>query len=127
MTAHRTLAPLPPPPDIEGRPKNCALTQELSWLICTRCGLQVPASAAAPSCRPMTFRRMRNRMLDELASAEVSLRLVTELKAEGMPADPGPARARLSELDAIFRLIERCEGDPEILQHLTKKPKVEKE
>jgi|SRR5579871_2799667 len=112
---------------LEGRPKGCAAYQELAWLICARCGLQVPADKAMPPCKPMTFARMRARLLTELADAERSLNVVAGLKSEGAAADPGPARARLSELDAAFRLIERCEGDPEILARLTKKPKVDSE
>jgi hypothetical protein len=97
-----------PPEPIAGRPPKCALYREAYWMICTRCGLQFAADTdTAPACRKMTFTRMRERMLDELAEAERSLNRVLELKGGGMPANPAPARARLSELDAIYRLVER--------------------
>jgi len=63
---------------------------------------------------PMTFARMRDRLLLDIAAAEQSLAIVASLEAKGTPADPVPARACLVEREALLRLFDKATGDKAI-------------
>ena len=98
-----------------GRPTTCKALDVGELTVCYRCGLEWEISdPAPPACNPMTFARMRERLLAEISSAEVSLAIVTGLKAKGSPADPRPARSRLAEIEAVLRLFDRAVESKEI-------------
>lgn len=86
---------------------DCKCTEVDELVICARCGTQWDlADPAPPACDPMSYTRMRKRLVDEISSAESSFEIVTNLKRAGMPADPTTAKRKLSELEALLRFFD---------------------
>jgi hypothetical protein len=120
-----TDADLAPAPDlvVPGRPADCKAVDVDGVSTCYRCGLQWGISdAVAPACNPMTFRRMHDRLLREISSAEAWVKVATELKNEKAPVDPLSARAKLAELEALLRVFEKVTGSKEGREFLNGKP-----
>jgi hypothetical protein len=112
---------LPPPSSRAARPKGCVAHLDDDLMVCARCGLDWPSGDIGPACDPITFDRLRRRMVSEVTGAEASLTNVYLLRREGKPADTAPARRRLAELDALSRLIDRATSDPRIKEILNGK------
>jgi hypothetical protein len=93
-------------------------------MICDRCGLSWPQGEPAMACDPMTFNRMRERLLTQIQRAEISLMTVSNIAAGGkLPADPADARRELAECHALLRLFERVTCDQVIKDRLNGKTK----
>ncbi len=104
-------------------PAGCKATAVGELMLCQRCGLQWDLADPPPPCEPMTFKRMRRRLVDEISAADSSLEIVTNLKRSGMPADPAPARRRLADLEALLRLFDRATETKELRELILGKPK----
>jgi hypothetical protein len=100
----------------------CKATQVDALMICERCGLQWGLQEAAPGCAPMTFARMRERLITLLTRAEGSLQSVAAPSA-GAPADPRWARREVAEVKALLRLFEHVVSDPVMRDRLNGKGK----
>lgn len=100
------------------RPEGCKAGLVDDLMVCERCGLQWIAGLPAPACDPITFEKLRDRMLMDVTSAEVSLRLTTELQREGRPADPRSSRRLLAERNALLRMMDAIVADRVIKERL---------
>jgi hypothetical protein len=106
--------------------QKCSAVENDGLKTCERCGLQWLAGVEKPACDPITLARLYDRMADEVSRGETSLAAMRNIEKGGkVPADSGPAMRRLAEIDAVRRLILRCQADPEIKKRLNSKPKTE--
>jgi hypothetical protein len=102
--------------------KACSAALNDGLMVCERCGQEWLADAAArPACDPITFETLCARMRSDEAQAEVSLKIVRTIKAEGGPGNSDFALRRLAEVSAARRLVERCAGSAQIRAILNSK------
>lgn len=111
----------PAPAPTIARPASCAAHADDDLMVCHRCGLEWPAGAPGPKCNPITFERLRARMLQEVTRAEASLIAVHAVRLNGGPADPSIARLRVAELEAIQCLVDRVTLDGQMRDMLNRK------
>lgn len=105
MNDETNLAPAPAP--AIARLADCKRTEVDDLVICNRCGMQWDLEdPAPPACDPMSYSRMRARLVAEISSADTSLEIVAKLKRAGTPADPSIAKRKLAELEALLRFFD---------------------
>ena len=106
--------------------QKCSAVENDGLMACERCGLQWIAGIEMPACDPITLARLYDRMADEASRAGTSLAAMRNIERAGkVPAESAGAMRRAAELDAVRRLILRCQADPEIKKRLSAKPKAE--
>lgn len=96
----------------EPKTGDCSAGEVDGLMICERCGLEWLAGGVKPPCEPITFDRMRLRLIDQERDDERSYNVVKGLKVDGVPASTVPARRKLAETRKLLKLLDLVVFNP---------------